>query len=71
MWRIDKDESHLSDAEIIAWEYVLPFKYILILEGDRNKAEKLSEFLSKTFSKQVLKKIAMRIKNTAEENLIL
>jgi len=67
MWRIDRDESRLSDAELIAWEYVLPFKHILILEGDRDKAEKLSEFLSKTFPKQVLKKAAIQIKNKAEE----
>jgi len=67
MWRINRDESHLSDAELISWEYVLPFKHIPIFEEDKEEAEKLSEFLLKTFSKQVLKKAAIQIKNNTKE----
>lgn len=54
MWRSHRNESKYSNAEKIAWEYVLPYKHLPIIDHDTQEANKLAAFLNKIFSKQAL-----------------
>lgn len=58
-WRIHLDESKYTNAQIIAWEIVLPYKHIPIIKKDYFEVTELSE---KFFSKQALATTAKRIK---------
>lgn len=62
MWRSHRDESTFSYAELIAWEYVLPFKRLPILDSDREEARKLTTFLNEHFSSEELYNTYLRIK---------
>jgi len=62
MWRIHQDESNFSAADTIAWDFVLPFMHLPILDSDINEAKRLSKKLEKIFSKQALSAAAKRIK---------
>lgn len=62
-WRIYLDESTHTNAQIIAWEIILPYKHIPIIEKDYFEVAELSKKLEKFFSKQALASTAKRIKN--------
>jgi hypothetical protein len=61
MYRCEQNETYFSDAERLAWEFVLPWKYIPILDTDRSKTAELAKFLSKSFSRQALKSAASKL----------
>ncbi len=61
-WRIHRDESNLSDVEVIAWAYVLPFKYLPILDEEKEEVKKFSAFLEEHFSLRMLRTTAKKIK---------
>ena len=54
-YRSERDESHFTNAEMLAWEFVLPYRYVPILDSDTHSAEKLVIFLQSKFSRQALK----------------
>lgn len=62
VWRIDVDESKYSDAELIAWELVLPWKHLPILDSDRGKILEAKRVLEKIFSKGALAEAANKIR---------
>ncbi len=47
MYRKDGDESKFTKAEKIAWDIVLPYKHILILESDKDEVKKLVPHIQK------------------------
>lgn len=61
MHRSTRDESNLSNAEKIAWAYVLPHKNIPIYPQDERAAEKLAEFLEKVFRPEELANAESRL----------
>jgi hypothetical protein len=61
MHRSNQDESKFSDAEKLAWEYILPFRHLFIMESERIAVKKLTLFLEKMFSKKALKTAVSKI----------
>lgn len=55
MNRLDQDIKLMSDAELLAWQHVLPFKGFKIRHCDYHMQEALEDFLTRAFSKQSLK----------------
>jgi len=68
MWRCHTNESHYSDAAIVAWEFVLPYYHIPILDSDIQSVKKLATFLEKEIDTLALRKAAVRIKRTARKS---
>ena len=62
MYRSDRDESNYSDARLLAWECVFPYKLTPILESDRSEAKQVEKFITKTFTKQEMKAAVERLK---------
>ncbi len=60
-WRIDQNETNFSDAKLLAWDYVLPYKHLPILDNDYKNVKKIKEFLEKSFSKQALSTAVKRL----------
>lgn len=60
-WRIDRDESNYSSARKLAWEYVLPYKHIPILDSDEKAVDEMLRFLTKAFSPQALTAAVKRL----------
>jgi hypothetical protein len=54
MWRIQRDESKFTNAQKLAWDIVLPYMYLYILDSDNAAAEKMVRYLNKTFSTKAL-----------------
>ena len=54
--RRDRHETNYRVEKKIAWEYVLPYKNIPILDSDRGEVYKLSKFLRDHFSDEALDK---------------
>jgi hypothetical protein len=59
-WRININESNYSDARLLAWDKVLPYTHLPILDSDRKSVKELEAYLSETFSKQALKAAVKR-----------
>ena len=66
-YRANRDEAHFTPAQKVAWEYVLPYMYLPVIDSDIKKAQGLSEFLEKTFPEQALIDAAESLKKKKEE----
>lgn len=60
-WRIHQDESKFPPVRLLAWEMVLPYKHLHILDDDRRKVVEAEKFLVKAFSKQALAAAVKRL----------
>jgi hypothetical protein len=60
-WRIHINEKNYSDAELLAWNYILPHKHIPVLNSDYTKVKELTCYLEKAFSRQALKSAIKRL----------
>lgn len=55
MWRVDRDETSLTDAEKLAWDFILPYRHVPILDSDHDQAKRLAAYLNRCFTEQALK----------------
>ena len=61
-YRIERDETKLSDAQLLAWEIVLPYKHVPIIDSDTTEANELTTFLNSVFSKKALKEAVIQMR---------
>jgi hypothetical protein len=61
MHRCNKDESNFTDAQKIAWNHVLPYQHLCIVDYDEEKVRELVIMLNKTFSRQALAAAVKRL----------
>ena len=54
MWRCNRDESKFSPVEKIAWEYVLPYMHVPIIDSDEDQVRDLVKFLTNIFTTEEL-----------------
>ena len=60
-WRSQRDESKFTNAEKIAWDFVLPYQHLYILDYDTNRANSLAKKLEKVFTEEALRDAAHQI----------
>ena len=68
-WRSQKDESKYSPAAKIAWELVLPYKYLPILEDDEQSVGRMIPALNRLFSEQALMEAVKKLNEGKETKL--
>ena len=72
-WRIENKEENYSDAKLIAWEIVLPYRHLHILDSDEDKVKKVEERLKElltTYEMHVISKhIRTRLNLSLYNNL--
>lgn len=61
-WRIYQNEDKYSDAELIAWEIVLPHRHLHILDSDRDQVKEVKDKLKELFTTYELHVVGKRIK---------
>ena len=65
-WRIYQNEAAYPDARLIAWEIVLPYRHIHILDSDEDKVKELEVKLKELFTTYELHVVGKRIKERVD-----
>lgn len=62
MWRAHRPEGHFSDVKLLAWEWVVPYMHVSIINDDYIQVQKVTKKLEALFTHSQLKIAADRIR---------
>lgn len=61
-WRIDYNEKDYDNATLIAWEIVVPGRYLFILDSEEREVKEVGEKLKELFTIEELKAAGARVR---------
>jgi hypothetical protein len=61
-YSVHRDESNYSDAKLLAWEAVLPFMYLPILDSDTHRAKNMEDFMERAFTESAMNNAVTKLK---------